>query len=78
MNNILNTDILLLFNYNKNDVVGYVGYAAFAELEFAINLNKIFNKNIEIYIYQMPDKSVNCYDEINLWLKLGWIRLWQK
>ena len=50
--NIANSDIFILYNYDKNGVEGHAGSAGFAELCFAIAQNVIYNKNIEIYIYK--------------------------
>lgn len=75
---IVKSDVFLLFNYDKDDVVGYIGAAGFAEICFAISQNQLFNKNIKIFIYKMPDKKVQCYDEVNLYLQLGWINIWDK
>ena len=73
---ITKTDILLLVNFDKKGIKGYIGVAGFSELSFAIAQNLIYHKNIEIFILQMPDESVSCFDEIQLWLKLGWIKIW--
>ena len=35
----------------------------------------VYNKNIQILILRMPSVNVQSYEEINLWLKLGWIKL---
>ena len=75
--NIANSDIFILYNYNKNGVEGHVGSAGFAELCFAIAQNVIYNKNIEIYIYKKPSKEVQSYDEICLYLELGFIKIWE-
>lgn len=77
MKSIAQTDVLLLFNYDKNGVQGYIGAAGFAELHFAVSLHAVYGKNIQTFIYQMPDKQVFCYDEIQRWLSLGWIQLWE-
>lgn len=74
--NICDADILLLANYDKKGIKGYIGPAGFAELSFAVTQNLIYNKNIEVYILQMPSKKVQCYEEISLWLSLGWVKLW--
>ncbi len=75
--NIEACDIFFLMNEDKNGIVGYIGSAGFSELVYAIMQNILHNKNIEIYILKEPAKSLNCYDEINLWLKLGWIKLYK-
>lgn len=36
------------------------------------------NKNIELVILKKPSTNVGCFDEIDLWLKLGWIKLYAK
>lgn len=74
--NITKTDILFIMNEDKNNQVGYIGAAGFAELTFGLAQKLIYNKNIELIILKMPEKSVQCYDEICLWLKLGWIKIY--
>ena len=63
-------------NEDKNGIKGYIGAESFAELCFGVVQNFIYNKNIEIIILQMPDEKVQSYQEIVLWLKLGWIKLY--
>lgn len=65
-------------NEDKNGVVGYLGAESFAEMCFGVAQNLIHNKNIEIILLQMPEKRVQSYDEINLWLKLKWIKLFNR
>lgn len=74
--NICKSDILLICNFDKNGVKGYVGSSAFAELCFALAQNLVYGKQIEIYILQLPDKTLPCYDEIMLWLEIGKIKIW--
>ncbi len=74
--NIKNTDVLLLFNNDKNGIEGYIGAESFAELCFGVALNLVYGKNIKLFIYKIPSKEVNSYNEIELWLKLGWINVW--
>ena len=38
----------------------------------------VANKNIELIIFKIPSQDVGCYEEINLWLKLGWIKLYDE
>jgi len=77
-NNIMKSDVFFVMNENKNDIEGYLGAESFAEMCFGVTQNLINNKNIEIMLLQRPDKNVQSYDEICLWLKLGWIKLYQK
>ena len=70
-----NTDIFFLMNEEKNGINGYIGASAIAELTYVIILNLIHNKNIEIFILNMPSEEVSSYDEVKFWLDMGWIKL---
>lgn len=74
---ITEADVLFLMNETKKGITGYIGAESFAELCFALAQNLVYHKNIELIVLQMPEKSVQCYEEINLWLQLGWIKLWK-
>ncbi|MCD4704858.1 hypothetical protein K8R66_02155, partial [bacterium] len=76
--NITEADVLFIMNEDKNNISGYLGAETFAEMCFGVAQNLIYNKNIEIILLQMPDSKVQSYDEVKLWLKLGWIKLLQK
>lgn len=76
--NINETDILFVMNDDKDGIVGYLGAESFAEICFGVAQNLIYNKNIEVILLQMPDKRVQSYDEVNLWLKLNWIKLFRE
>ena len=76
--NITKTDILFIMNEDKNDIEGYIGAESYAELTFGLAQNLIYDKNIELIVYKMPSKEVQCYDEIKLWLELGWIKLYEQ
>lgn len=76
--NITEADILFVMNEDKNGIIGYLGAESFAEMCFGVAQNLVYNKNIEVILLQMPDKRVQSYDEIILWLKLGWIKLYEK
>lgn len=75
--NITKADILFIMNEDKNDIEGYIGAESYAELTFGLAQNLIYNKNIDLIILKMPSPEVQCYDEIKLWLELGWIRLYK-
>lgn len=75
---IENTDIFFLMNEEKNNIPGYIGASAIAELTYAIILNLIHKKNIEIYILNIPSKEVPSYDEVKFWLDMGWIKLYNQ
>ena len=72
------TDIFFLMNEEKNGIKGYIGTSGMSELTYAVILNLIHNKNIKIYILNMPDKSLSCYDEIKNFLDMGWIELYKR
>ncbi len=76
--NITRADILFIMNEDKNGKVGYIGAEAFAELAFGLAQKLVYNKDIELTILKMPARDVQCYEEIDLWLKLGWIRLYEE
>lgn len=73
-----NTDIYFLMNEEKNGIKGYIGASAIAELTYVVILNLIHNKNIEIYILNIPSEDVSSYDEVKFWLDMGWIKLFNK
>lgn len=73
-----NTDVLFLMNEEKNGIKGYIGASAIAELTYVVILNLIHNKNIDIYILNMPSEEVSSYDEVKFWLDSGWIKLYNK
>ena len=64
-------------NEGKNGIKGYIGANSIAELMYVIILNLIHNKNIEIYILNMPSEAVSGYDEVKSWLDMGWIKLYK-
>lgn len=71
------TDILFLMNEERKNIKGYIGPSSMAELIYAVMLNQIHNKNIEIYILNMPSKELNGYEEIKLFLENGWIKMYK-
>lgn len=78
LENITKTDVLFIMNEDKNEIIGYIGAESFAELTFGLAQKLVYGKNIELIILKMPSKNVQCYEEIDLWLKLGWIRLYKR
>ena len=73
-----NTDVYFLMNEEKNGIKGYIGASSIAELTYVVILNLIHNKNIKIYILNMPSNEVSSYDEVKFWLNMGWIKLFDK
>ena len=73
-----NTNVFFIMNEEKNGIKGYIGASAIAELTYVVILNLIHNKNIDIYILNMPSQQVSSYDEVKFWLDMGWIKLFDK
>lgn len=71
------TDILFLMNEERKNIKGYIGPSSMAELIYAVMLNQIHNRKIEIYILNMPSKELNGYEEIKLFLENGWIKMYK-
>ncbi len=74
---ITEADILFIMNEDKNGVEGYIGAESFAEMCFGVSQNLIYQKNLEIILLKMPDDKTQSYNEVSLWLKLGWIKFYQ-
>jgi len=72
---IIEADVLFIANDKKKGIDGYIGAETFAELGFGLAQNLVYGKNIKLILAHMPAKEVACYDEIVLWLKLGWIEI---
>jgi len=72
---ISEADIMLVLNLDKNGISGYIGPGVFAEMAFALGLNQIFNKNIEVcYLNPIVKGGVPYSNELELWQNLGWIK----
>ena len=69
-----NADILFVANEEKKGISGYIGAEVFAEIVFAVALNLTEGTSIEIRLANMPAKQVQSYEEIILWMDLGWIK----
>lgn len=68
-------DIVLALNLDKKGIQGYIGSGVFAEMAFALGLNKAFNKNIEVrYLNPIAKEGLPYSDELELWQNLGWIK----
>ncbi len=72
-------DMVFVLNIEKNGIPGYIGPGVFAEIAFAIGINKVFNKKIDIrYLNPIALNKLSYSDELKLWQKLGWIKLFKK
>ena len=68
-------DILFVANGPKQGIEGYIGAEVFAEIAFAVTLNLIDGRHIKILLANMPSEQVQSHDEIQRWLRLGWISM---
>ena len=71
------SDIQFVMNEDKNGIEGYIGAASLAEMNYAIVRKLIHQQNIEIILFKKPSDKIQAIDEINLWLELGWIKLFE-
>lgn len=70
-------DTFFLMNEDKNGISGYIGANGTAELVYAVMLNLIKNKGIEIYIAKVPEERVLAWDEVVSYLRVGWIKVYE-
>lgn len=70
-------DIQFVMNEDKNGISGYIGYASFAEMNYAVIRKTVHHQDIKIILLKMPDDSISASEEIKLWLKLGWIEMFK-
>lgn len=76
--NLDRTDVFFLMNEDKNNIGGYIGPSAIAELTYVVigNLNR--GKKVEINLLQMPSEEQACYEEVKFWLDQGWINIYDR
>ncbi|MEA2089022.1 MAG: hypothetical protein U9O55_04275 [Patescibacteria group bacterium] len=75
---IFKADAILALNLEKKGLFGYIGSGVFAEIAFAIGLNKVLNKKIEVYyLNPIPEGIFPHSDELKFWQELGWIKLFK-
>lgn len=72
---ITKADILFVANEEKSGISGYIGAETFAELGFGLAQKLVSGQNIKLMLAHLPSSEVQCYNEIVLWLKLGWIEI---
>ncbi len=68
-------DMLLVLNLDKNGIKNYIGPSVFAEIAFAIGLNLVFRKKIEIMLLNPIPENLPYTEELKKWLKEGWIKV---
>lgn len=72
---INNTDVLFVFNKEKNGINGYIGASTFCEINHAVLNNIMHNKNINIYLLNDVDSKVSCYNEIKYFIDNGIVKI---
>ncbi|KKW30500.1 MAG: hypothetical protein UY72_C0011G0012 [Candidatus Uhrbacteria bacterium GW2011_GWD2_52_7] len=70
-------DILFIANEEKNGIEGYIGAETFAEIVYALALNLTQGKSIEVILAKQPSERIQASHEIQLWLQLGWLTIFQ-
>ncbi|MBU1083066.1 hypothetical protein KKE14_01360 [Patescibacteria group bacterium] len=70
-------NIVFVLNLEKKNIPGYIGAGVFAEIAFAIGLNIILDKNIEILLVNPLPEESPYLDELTKWQKLGWLKQFQ-
>lgn len=68
-------DIQFIMNEDKNGIEGYIGSATFAEMNYGVVRRLVHHQPLEIILLKKPSPQIQADEEINLWLELGWIKL---
>ncbi len=76
--NLDRADVFFLMNEDQNGYGGYIGPSAFSELAYAIIANLNHGKKIKIYLLQEPSDDQPCSEEIQFWLRQGWIKVYER
>lgn len=72
---ITKCDNLLVLNYEKKGISGYIGPGVFAEIAFALGLDQ----GIDVYYLNPISKEKLPYqDELELWEDLDWIKKFEE
>lgn len=71
-NKVMDTDALLVLNFDKDGRKNYIGGNTFAEISLAVALNYTQGKNIEIYTMNpLPEDSIFA-EELQSWGVKQW------
>lgn len=70
--NLSEADVLLVMNFNKNMVIGYIGMETFAEIGFAVANNRLKDNKTEVVVMQRCSEDAN--NELSLFEQYHWIR----
>ena len=69
------TDIHFIANEEKGGIKGYIGPGVFAEIAYRVGLNLVNKESVPIVLAYRPSEEVYFYNDLSLWISLGWIRL---
>jgi hypothetical protein len=75
--NIAVADLFFVFNQDRKGVSGYIGAATFSEMMYCLMQNLIHGKRIKIVLFKEPSEGNFCFDEVDRWLKNGWMEIRQ-
>ncbi|GAA2928436.1 hypothetical protein GCM10019994_13470 [Enterococcus raffinosus] len=75
--NIAVADLFFVFNQDRKGVSGYIGAATFSEMTYCLMQNLIHGKRIKIVLFKEPSEENFCFDEVDRWLKNGWMEIRQ-
>ena len=73
--NLSKTDLHFIANEEKKGIKGYIRPGVFAEIAYRVGLNLVNKETVPIILAHTPSKDVYFYNDLNLWLSLGWIQL---
>lgn len=71
-------DVLFIANERKNDIDGYIGPNVFAEVSFAVGLNFVRKRKINILFLSVPTEQSSFSEALRLWMKYGWLELFDE
>lgn len=72
---ILSSDAVVALNIEKRGIPGYIGPGVFAEMGFAVGLNRSLSKNIAVYYINPIPENLPYSEELKLWQELEWIKI---
>jgi hypothetical protein len=66
-------DVFFSMNEDRHGVEGYLGASATAELTYAVVLNLVENRGIDILLAKPPGSEVFAFDELTNYVRAGWV-----
>lgn len=68
------THVLFVVNGEKDGIKGYIGAGMLSEIAYVVSRIARGEKQ-EVILAHPPAFQLFCSDEIDLWIKLGWVRV---